>query len=111
MQSVTRNGGEISQDSAALPLRRSVESAPRVLDPASRRAHRAFDSLSASSVGLELGLSVVLALLAGWWLDQRLGTEPILMLVMLGFGLVAGFRGMLRSVHRAERAAKAERRG
>jgi hypothetical protein len=30
---------------------------------------------------------------------------------MLGFGLVAGFRGVLRAVKRAERAAEADTRG
>jgi ATP synthase protein I len=69
-------------------------------------------SLSASSVGLELGISVVLTLLFGWWLDGKLGTEPWMMLLCLGLGLAAGFRGVLRAVKRADAiAAREEARG
>ena len=100
--------------------------APRTLEPATRAARapatlsrvsgaarsgrQFYHVLSASSVGLELGLSVVLGVLIGRWLDGRLGTEPWLMLVFLVLGLVAGFRGVMRAVHRAERAAEAEAR-
>ncbi|MEO1228635.1 MAG: AtpZ/AtpI family protein [Myxococcota bacterium] len=57
-----------------------------------------------SSVGLELGLSVVGALLIGSWLDERLGTEPWLALTGVGLGFVAGFRSLLRTLarHQAE---------
>jgi ATP synthase protein I len=104
--------GEMSQDSAAPPLHRNVVSPTtrraRAFDPASANSRRAFEALSASSVGLELGISVVLGLLFGWWLDQQAGTTPWLMLVFLVFGLVAGFRGVFRAVRRAERAAEAD---
>ena len=73
--------------------------------PAARDGRRAFDYLSHSSVGLELGISVVIGVLFGYWLDRKLGTEPWMMLLFLGFGLVAGMRGVLRAVRRADRAA------
>jgi ATP synthase protein I len=63
-----------------------------------------YEGLSSSSVGLELGLAVVVALLFGMWLDGKLGTQPWLMLVFLVLGLVAGFRNVLRAVARAEKA-------
>ena len=75
------------------------------VDPASRRTKRAYNALSASSVGLELGISVIIALLFGMWLDRRLGTQPWLMLAFLVIGLIAGFRNVLRAVARVERAA------
>jgi F0F1-type ATP synthase assembly protein I len=39
------------------------------------------------------------------WLDGKLGTTPWLMLLWLGLGLVAGFRGVFRAVRRADREA------
>lgn len=110
MQSAPSNRGEMSQDSAESTLHRSVMS-PRGIDPAARTGKRAYDALSASSVGLELGISVILGLLFGWWLDKQLGTAPWMMLLFLVFGLVAGFRGVMRAVTRAERAAEANARG
>jgi ATP synthase protein I len=75
---------------------------------AARSGRQFYHALSASSVGLELGLSVVVGVLIGRWLDGRFGTEPWLMLAFLVLGLVAGFRGVLRAVRRADRAAEAE---
>ncbi|MEO8703521.1 MAG: AtpZ/AtpI family protein [Kofleriaceae bacterium] len=80
----------------------------RNTDPASKRTRGMYNALSASSVGLELGISVLVAMLGGIWLDNRLGTTPWLMLLCLGFGFAAGFRGVLRAVKRADRAAEAE---
>jgi ATP synthase protein I len=74
---------------------------------AARRERYSPQQLSASSVGLELGISVIIGLLAGYYLDQRLGTTPWLMLVLLVLGLVAGFRGVLRAVAREDRKANA----
>lgn len=111
MQSAPSNRGEMSQDSAAPELHPSVVTTTRRLDPASRTGKRAYDALSASSVGLELGIAVILGLLFGWWLDGKLGTAPWMMLLFLVFGLIAGFRGVMRAVGRAERAAEATDRG
>jgi ATP synthase protein I len=59
-------------------------------------------------VGLEIGLSVAIGLLIGWWLDQHLGTQPWLMLLWLVFGSIAGFRGVVRAIKRADKAAEEE---
>jgi ATP synthase protein I len=74
------------------------------LDPAARASKRMYQGLSSSSVGLELGIAVILGLLFGMWLDRQLGTEPWMMLLFLVFGLIAGFRNLLRAVARAEKA-------
>jgi ATP synthase protein I len=79
------------------------------LDPAARRSRQMYEGLSASAAGLELGVSVAIGALFGRWLDGRLGTEPWLLIVFLILGLIAGFRGVLRAVARAERADRAER--
>jgi ATP synthase protein I len=77
---------------------------------AARNGRAFYQTLSASSVGLELGLAVVLGVLFGRWLDGKLGTTPWLMLVFLVLGFAAGFRGVVRAVRRADRAAEAEAR-
>lgn len=74
------------------------------IDPAARHAKRVYQGLSASSVGLELGVSVIVGLLFGMWLDRTIGTEPWMMLLFLVLGLVAGFRNVMRAVARAEKA-------
>lgn len=102
-----------SQAPATLSRGSAPATAPATLSRvsgAARSGRQFYHVLSASSVGLELGLSVVLGVLIGRWLDGRFGTEPWLMLVFLVLGLVAGFRGVLRAVRRAERAAEAEAR-
>jgi len=106
MQGLPSHSGEMSQGSGMAKLHRKPVN--EALDPAARRAKRAYNALSASSVGLELGIAVVIGLLFGMWLDRELGTQPWLMLVFLVLGLVAGFRNVLRAVARAERAAEDE---
>ena len=104
MQTAPSHSDEMSQGSGMTKTHRNDVPAPVALDPAARTAKRAYNALSASSVGLELGISVIVGLLFGMWLDSKAGTSPWLMLLFLGFGLVAGFRGVLRAVKRAEKA-------
>ena len=76
----------------------------KLVDPAAQRTKRAFTVLTASTVGLELGVAVIVSLLFGMWLDKKLGTEPWLMLLCLVIGLIAGFRNVFRAVARAQKA-------
>jgi ATP synthase protein I len=120
MPSGLTHSGDLSQDSGSGSAHRSpvtptdVEAAAAAratvagVSGASRGGKQFYNALSASSVGLELGLSVVLCILLGVWLDGKLGTQPWLMLVLLGIGLAAGFRSVMRSVRRADRAAELE---
>jgi len=80
----------------------------RSIDPAAGKGKRVYNALNASSVGLELGISVALGLLVCYFLDKRLGTEPWMLILWMVLGLVAGFRGMFRAVARADCAAEAE---
>jgi ATP synthase protein I len=95
-------------DADAPRLERAVETPARPLDPAARQSKRLYNGLSASSAGLELGIAVGIGALFGRWLDGKLGTEPWMLLVFLVIGLIAGFRGLLRAVGRADRAAAEE---
>ena len=66
-------------------------------DPYARKTKRYYQSLSHSSIGLQLGLSVLLGVGAGYWADGKWGTGPWLTLAGLGFGSVAGFRAVYRA--------------
>jgi ATP synthase protein I len=59
-----------------------------------------------SSVGLEMGVAVAIGWGIGYWLDERAGTKPWLMIIFLLFGVVAGFKGMIRAAREANRASK-----
>jgi ATP synthase protein I len=97
----------MSQDSLMTnPHRTRVPSS--AADPAARTGKRAYNALSASSVGVEIGLSVGIGLLIGYYMDNWLGTQPWLMFLWLVFGLIAGFRGVMRAVREADRAAETE---
>jgi ATP synthase protein I len=89
---------------------RTVIASPgaKSIDPAARTGKRAYNALSASSIGLELGLSVAIGLLAGYYLDKYLGTTPWMLLLWMVLGVVAGFRGVFRAIKRADRAAAEE---
>ena len=61
---------------------------------------------SYATVGIELALSVLLGLAVGHWLDKKLGTDPWLTLIGVGFGMAAGFRALWRQLERANREAE-----
>lgn len=107
MQPARSHRGDLSQDSVLEPVHPS-RVAGKYNDSASKRTRGMYQALSASSVGLELGVSVLLGLLGGMWLDTQAGTEPWLMLLGLVIGFIAGFRGVLRAVARSDKAAKSE---
>ncbi len=60
------------------------------------------------TVGLEFGLSVLVGLFAGHWLDRKLQTDPWLAFVGMGFGTAAGIRTLWRAAERARKEAEAE---
>lgn len=111
MQPHPLHGGDLSQDAqpqSAHPtavsgaLRREAGRAP---DRVAASGRRAYAMLADSAVGLEFGISVIIGLAFGRWLDGEIGTEPWFMFAFLGIGLAAGFRSILRAVRRADRAA------
>src|ERR1043165_10043670 len=123
MESGPRHSGGMSQGSEGAAAHRSRvdEDAANpggpgsaklqaAIDQAARTSARMFEGLSASSAGLELGIAVAIGALFGRWLDGKLGTEPWMLLVFLVFGLIAGFRGVLRAVAAADRAAEGAER-
>jgi len=109
MQSAGSHSGDLSHEAAAEGAHRTAvtpaASAAAAATPSAHGGKRFYNMLSASSVGLELGLSVVISVVFGIWLDGKLGTAPWMMLLWLCIGLAAGFRGVLRAVRRADREA------
>ena len=55
-----------------------------------------------SSMGMELGLSVVVGFLIGSWLDGWLGTDPWLLLVFGAAGIIAGYRSIFRLLKKVQ---------
>jgi F0F1-type ATP synthase assembly protein I len=49
-------------------------------------------------LGFEIVVPIVLGLLAGWWLDERWGTGPWLMMAGVLLGIGAGFYNFFRVV-------------
>ncbi len=64
-----------------------------------------YHALSYSSLGLEMAISIFVGFGAGWWLDDRYGTDPWLMLLGLAFGITAGFRALWRAGQRMRQDA------
>lgn len=56
-----------------------------------------------STVGIEMGLSVVIGLLMGIYLDRYLKTEPWMTIIFLLFGVAAAFRVMVRVARESSR--------
>ena len=53
-------------------------------------------ALRLTSVGFFIGGSILLGVLAGLWLDNKLNTSPVLLLVGLFLGLFVAFYGVYR---------------
>jgi ATP synthase protein I len=60
-------------------------------------------------VGIEFALSTVIGMLGGRWLDEKLHSDPWLMLVGLLLGVVAGFRSLIRTARRANETSAREK--
>ena len=55
-----------------------------------------------SSMGIAMGLSIVIGLGAGYYVDKFLGTHPWGFFVGLGMGIVAAFRNLYIIVQRSK---------
>lgn len=61
-----------------------------------------------ATLGLEFGLSVLVGLFGGRWLDGKLGISPWLTVLGFGFGVAAGVRAIYRAAQAANREAERE---
>ena len=58
---------------------------------------------SYSTLGLEMGLSVAVGAVIGYYIDKWLNTEPWFLLIFFLFGVVAGFRSLYRALKRLQK--------
>lgn len=65
----------------------------------------------AMRLGMEMVLSVCVALFIGWGLDEWLGTGPWLLLLFVPLGIVAGIMNVVRAAKSMQRPADGERQG
>ncbi len=61
-----------------------------------------------SAGALEMGISVVIGLMIGNWLDGVLDTAPWMALSWVVFGSIAGFRSLYRLAKKVEREMEEE---
>jgi len=56
-----------------------------------------------SSLSFSIALAIVIGLFIGLWLDARYDTSPLLTLVFLGLGVIAGFRNIYLVMKKSRR--------
>lgn len=56
-----------------------------------------------STIGLEMGFSVVIGLLIGIYLDRYFETTPWMTIIFLLFGIAAAFRVIIRAAKESQR--------
>ena len=75
-------------------------------DPESRREWKKAGRLSA--VGLEMGIAIAIGVVGGGYLDDRLGTTPVLFWIGFALGLGAAAKALYDGVRMASRTVGAE---
>lgn len=82
------------------PDKRTDDEAARVSAENERLLHKR-KGLSGSEfagIGVQFAVTIVLFAFAGIWLDKRLGTSPVMVLVLVLGGAGLGFWSMIRRV-------------
>jgi F0F1-type ATP synthase assembly protein I len=65
---------------------------------------------AAAGMGLQFAISVILFLLAGQWLDKKLGTEPLFLIVFVFVGAGASFFSIYRKLMAQQKREAEERK-
>jgi F0F1-type ATP synthase assembly protein I len=55
-----------------------------------------------SAVGIEMAAAVAMGTGAGWWLDSKLGTDPVFLI----FGIIVGIGAAAKTVIRIAKTTK-----
>lgn len=70
---------------------------------------KAFDQISRyGTVGLELGISVAIGIVMGFYLDKWLGTSPWLTIIMMLCGTISGFKRIYSALKEIEKEEQAD---
>jgi|GEM_PF-1596571 len=78
----------MNQETPTEPERTSLEDKTKAV----------YRSARYSSIGLELGVSVVIGMSMGYWVDSKFDTDPIGLLCGMGLGFAAAFRSIRRTL-------------
>ena len=73
-----------------------------------QRLGRAWHAAKMSSVGIEMAVATAVGWGLGTWLDRTLDTKPVLMLVCLGLGVAAGFKGLFRAARELQASVESQ---
>ena len=65
---------------------------------------------AAAGMGLQFAVSVILFLLAGQWLDRKLGTAPLFLILLVFVGAGASFYSTYRKLVAQQKRQNEERR-
>lgn len=76
---------------------------PRLERQATKTREEEWKHISASAVGIEMAIAILIGVLAGNWLDGRLETEPLFALLGAAVGLAAAFKGLIRVARQHQR--------
>ena len=79
-------------------------------DPSDRSRPAANQAGEVMGAGLQFAAAILLFLFVGRWLDERLGTEPWLLLVGVLVGAVGGFASLYRQLVIVPRDRERKRR-
>ena len=93
---MSQNGANTAADSPG-GIQRPLAGTPRA-----DKVRRMYRDLSAASLGLEMGLAVVIGWALGHWVDGKWGTAPLFMIIGLAMGAAAGFKGVFRAAKQAK---------
>jgi len=63
-----------------------------------------------AGLGLQFAISILLFLLAGQWIDRKLGTEPLFLIVFVFAGAGASFYSIYRKLMEQQRQDEERRR-
>jgi len=68
------------------------------LDPIEKKTSELYRTARYSSIGIELGISVVIGVLGGWWVDGQLDSSPWGLLIGMALGITAAIRSISRTL-------------
>ena len=72
-----------------------------------RETIKVFKELASyASLGMSVALSIFIGLFIGVWLDKKFDTAPMLMLIFLGLGIIAGFRNIWYEINKVAKEDK-----
>lgn len=81
-------------------------------DSPARKAVQVYAQLGAYiNLGFQFAATLLACLFLGYWLDARLGTEPVLLIAGVLLGMAVGLYHLYRELMAAEKRRKEDRTG